>query len=120
MNLVVQGKLLAEFVAENGAKVQRVEIDQWQATLFPQGALHTEFNPLCTETIFVAAFANEDPGVQQAAQRLFDLDADLVQAAFKNDFTFNGEDINQFRNLIPANVALGVDSCLQRCGIQAK
>lgn len=29
----------------------------------------------------------------------------------------NGESIEQFRSMIPANVANGVDACLKKCGI---
>lgn len=116
-NLIVQGRLVTEFVAENGAPLIRNEISQYQATVFPQGALHTEYNPDCTPAVFAASFANEDPGVLQAAQSMFSLDADLIEAAFDSDFTFDGADINTFRSLIPANVALGVESCLQKCNI---
>lgn len=56
-------------------------------TVFPQGAIHTEFNPQCQPAVFVAGFANEDPGVQQSAQRLFELDDDVLEAAFASDFT---------------------------------
>lgn len=86
-------------------------------TVFPQGAIHTEFNPDCTNATFVAGFASEDPGVQQSAQRLFDLDDDLLTATFANDFTFQGSDIDLFRGHVPKNVALGVEECLKRCNI---
>jgi hypothetical protein len=118
MNIVVEGRLIAEYVAENGASIVRNVINTHQATVFPQGALHTEMNPDCFPATFVAGFASEDPGVQQTAQSLFDLDDDLLEAAFNSDFTFAGQDIDQFRALIPKNVALGVDSCLEKCGLR--
>jgi hypothetical protein len=120
LNIAVQGRLIAEFIAENGAPTIRNIIDTFQATVFPQGALHTEMNPDCEPATFVAGFASEDPGVQQAAQTLFDIDDDLLEAAFLSDFTFDGVDIDQFRALIPKNVALGVESCLQRCGLEKR
>jgi hypothetical protein len=89
-------------------------------TVFPQGAIHAEFNPDCTDAVFVAGFASEDPGVQQSAQRLFDLDDDLLEAVFANDFTFDGRDIDQFRSMIPKNVAHSVEQCLQRCNISKR
>ena len=120
INIVVQGALGTEYVLENGAPVIRNLLNQYQMTVFPQGAIHTEWNPNCDNAVFVAGFASEDPGVQQSAQRLFDLDDDLLMADLGNDLTFAGEDIDQFRSLIPANVALGVESCLARCGLQKR
>ncbi|KAL8997019.1 MAG: hypothetical protein Q9169_003609 [Polycauliona sp. 2 TL-2023] len=117
INLVVQGSLETEFTLENGARTIRNTLALHQMTAFPQGALHTEFNPTCDDAIFVAAFADEDPGVQQTAQTYFGLDREIVEAATGNDFTFEGKDIVEFRELIPANVAQGVESCLKRCGI---
>ncbi|KAL8733643.1 MAG: hypothetical protein Q9166_002053 [cf. Caloplaca sp. 2 TL-2023] len=88
-----------------------------QGSLQNGGALHTEFNPNCDDAIFVAGFASEDPGAQQVAQSYFGFDQDVVEAATGNDFTFEGKDVDTFRSLIPANVALGVESCLKKCGI---
>jgi hypothetical protein len=120
INVVVEGSLGTEYVLENGAPLIRNRLDKYQMTVFPQGSIHTEWNPDCTDAVFVAGFASEDPGVQQSAQRLYDLDDDVLQAAFANDFTFDGRDIDQFRNLIPANVANGVESCLAKCGISKR
>ena len=63
-NVVVEGTLVAEFTAENGARTVRNEVGRLQGTVFPRGALHTEFNPDCGNAVFVAGFADEDPGVQ--------------------------------------------------------
>ncbi|MCJ1416680.1 hypothetical protein MMC32_003018 [Xylographa parallela] len=120
INVVVQGALVAEFISENGAAPIINNLTQYQMTVFPQGALHTEFNPLCTPSVFVAGFASEDPGVQQAAQSFFGLESDIVKAALGGDGTVNGMDIDAFRGLVPKNVALGVESCLAACGIQKR
>ncbi|KAI4248459.1 MAG: hypothetical protein L6R40_001020 [Gallowayella cf. fulva] len=117
INIVVQGTLQTEFTLENGARTVHNTLNTRQMTVFPQGALHTEFNPNCDDAIFVAGFASEDPGVQQAAQTFFGFDQDVVEAATGNDFTFEGKEVSKFRSLIPANVALGVESCLKKCGI---
>jgi hypothetical protein len=117
----VQGRLGTEFIAENGHKTVKNELGQYQMTVFPQGAIHTEFNPDCTDAVFVAGFASEDPGVQQSAQRLFDLDDGLIKSAFGSGFAFtNGQDIDKFRSVIPKNVAKGVDECLKKCGISKR
>ncbi|KAL9013099.1 MAG: hypothetical protein Q9173_002177 [Seirophora scorigena] len=118
LNIVVQGTLETQFTLENGARTIHNTLGTNQMTAFPQGALHTEFNPNCDDAIFVAGFANEDPGVQQTAQTFFGLDQDVVEAAIGNDFTFEGKDIEQFRSLVPANVAEGVEQCLRKCFIQ--
>lgn len=117
LNLVVKGRLESQFVLENGARTVSNTIETMQMTVFPLGALHTEFNPDCTPATFVASFASEDPGVQQEAQAFFGLREDVIRAAIGNDFTFEGKDIEQFRHLIPANVALGVESCLKKCNL---
>ncbi|KAL8654765.1 MAG: hypothetical protein Q9210_001298 [Variospora velana] len=118
LNLVVRGTLETQFTCENGARTIHNTLGTNQMTAFPQGALHTEFNPNCEDAIFVAAFASEDPGVQQTAQTFFGFDQDVVDAAIGYDFTFEGKDVEQFRRLIPANVAQGVDRCLEKCPIQ--
>ncbi|KAI4127161.1 MAG: hypothetical protein LQ338_003338 [Usnochroma carphineum] len=118
INIVVQGTLQTQFTLENGARTVHNTLGTHQMTVFPQGALHTEFNPNCDNAIFVAGFASEDPGVQQGAQTFFGFDQDVVEAAVGNDFTFEGKDVDKFKKLIPANVALGVESCLKKCQIQ--
>ena len=115
INIVVQGTLQTQFTLENGARTVHNTLGTHQMTVFPQGALHTEFNPNCEQAIFVAGFASEDPGVQQGAQTLFGFDQDVIAAALGNDFTFEGKDVDTFRNLIPANVASGVEDCLKKC-----
>ena len=57
-----------------------------------------------------------DPGVEQSAQTLFELSPEVVQADL-GVTTLNGESINEFEANLPANVALGVRSCLKKCGI---
>jgi hypothetical protein len=119
INIVVKGRLGTEFIAENGARSIVDTLEKFQMTVFPQGAVHTEFNPDCTDAVFVAGFADEDPGVQQSAQTFFGLGGEIVEAALDVD-AINGESIETFRDRIPANVALGVDSCLKKCGIPKK
>ncbi len=54
---------------------------------------------------------------RQEAQTFFGFDAEAIEAAVGNGFTFEGGDDDKFRNAIPANVALGVESCLEKCSI---
>ena len=116
INVVVKGSLVTEFTLENGAHTVTNRLKENQMTVFPQGALHTEFNPGCTDALFVAGFASEDPGVQQAAQTFFGLNDDIVEAALGQD-TIDGATLEKFRSIIPPNVAEGVEKCLQQCHI---
>jgi len=120
LNLVVEGKLFASVTAENGVRHMNHTLNQWEMTVFPAGALHTEFNPECSPAVFVAAFGNEDPGVGQIAQEYFGLENEIVKGSAGGEVTVDGKDIDTFRSLIPANVAKGVDSCLAKCGIKKR
>ena len=120
INVVVQGALKAQFQLENGATNFISDLTQYQMTVFPMGAMHTEFNPLCTPSYFVAGFNSEDPGVMQIAQTFFNFEPDLVQAVLGGDGTVDGQDIEAYKAAIPKNVALGVEQCLQTCGISKR
>jgi hypothetical protein len=120
LNIVVLGRLMSSVTAENSARHMNHTMSQFPMTIFPQGALRTEFNPDCTEAVFVAAFPDKDPGVQQAAQTFFGLEDEIVQAALGGDGTVNGMDLDKFKAIIPANAALGVESCLQKCNISKR
>lgn len=119
INVIVQGRLGTEFIAENGARPIVNTLEKFQMTVFPKGAAHTEWNPDCEDAVFVAGFANEDPGVEQLAQTLFGFDTELVKADL-GVHTINGESIEEFKDQLPANVALGVESCLKKCKISKK
>ena len=118
LNVVVQGRLVTNFVLENGAKPVENTLEQYQMAVFPQGAIHQEFNPDCSPTVFVAGFNNEDPGVNTIAQNFFSLRPDVVTATLGGVQTLEGKDIESFRDFIPENIALGIDACLNKCGIK--
>lgn len=118
--VLISGSLSTQFILENGSRTVSTNLEPWQLTVFPQGSLHTQFNPECEPATFVASFASEDPGTRQEAQAFFGgLDEDVVKAAIGQGFAFEGKDVAKFVDLIPANVALGVQSCLKKCGIVA-
>jgi hypothetical protein len=96
INVVVQGKLGTEFIAEKDARAISGTLEKFQMTVFAMGATHTEFNPDCDDAVFVAGFASEDPGVEQLAQTLFSLDPKLVQVDLGVQ-TINGEDFEELR-----------------------
>ncbi|KUJ07612.1 spherulin-1B [Mollisia scopiformis] len=120
LNVVVEGRLFASVTAENGARHMNHTLEKYQMTVFPQGAIHTEFNPDCTPAVFVASFSNEDPGVGQIAQEYFGLEDEIVEATVGGEITVDGADIDIFRNKLPANVVIGVESCLAKCGISKR
>lgn len=118
--VLISGSLATQFILENGSRTVSTNLEPWQLTVFPQGSLHTQFNPECEPATFVASFASEDPGTRQEAQAFFGgLDEDVVKAAIGQGFAFEGKDVDKFVGLIPDNVALGVQSCLKKCGIVA-
>lgn len=120
INVVVQGRLVTNFLVENGVDSRSSLLSRFQMTVFPQGAMHTEFNPDCEDAVFVAGFNNVDPGVQQTAQTFFNLRPDISGATLGGLSHINGEDIETFRDMLPANVVLGIESCLKKCGISKK
>ncbi|KAJ6262095.1 Spherulin-1A [Drechslerella dactyloides] len=117
LNVVVVGSLVSSIILENGARVINSNFTTFQMHVFPQGAIHQEFNPDCGETIFVAGFNNEDFGTSQVADNFFRLPTDVVTAAVGGNIVVDGRDVDQFRSLIPKNVAIGVESCLKKCGL---
>jgi hypothetical protein len=84
---------------------------------FPQGALHLEFNPTCEEVVFLAAFNSEDPSINTPAESLFMLDDKFASLALGLEF-LPGANNDNFRTLVPATLAQGMESCLKRCGIE--
>lgn len=118
LNVIVKGRLVTNFQVENGVEPIANTMDTFQMSVFPQGAIHQEFNPDCEDAVFVAGFNNVDPGVEQVAQTFFNLRPDVVSATLGGVQTIDGADLESFREHIPANIALGIDACLNKCGIK--
>ena len=123
--MVVEGRLITEMVPENGVlnsngtrRVIRNEVGPFQMTTFYQGSIHAQFNPGCTNATFIAFFASEDFGTGQVLDETFTFTDDLIGASFGN--TIAGEDIDTVRKAIPISIALGVEQCLQQCGIRKR
>ena len=112
-NIAINGTLRAGMLEENGARFVMNTLNPGQATLFPRGAIHFEQNLGCDSVIFVAAFSDEDPGVSQVTN-LFSLPTDIVEGVLGAS---EGE-IEELMAGLPKNIALGVEECLQRCGIK--
>ena len=125
LQIVTQGRIYTEMVPENGVynndimadgrRVINNTINTFEMIPFYQGSVHTQFNPDCTNAIFVAAFASEDFGGGQVADELMGLSPDVVSATFGQ--AVDGADVAKFKSAIPASIATGVESCLKKCGI---
>ncbi|CAG8962048.1 hypothetical protein HYFRA_00005090 [Hymenoscyphus fraxineus] len=126
LQIVVKGRVITEMVPENGVfnvpgqpssgrRVIRNELGPFQMQPFYQGSVHSQYNPDCEEAQFVASFNSEDFGTGPVADELAALDAETFTAAFGE--AVNAEDLERFRRQIPASIALGVASCLQKCNL---
>lgn len=112
---LVNGQMDVGFIEENGARFVGNTLSQGQGTIFPKGSIHFQVNIGCEPITFVAALNDEDPGVNQVAQRFFGLPPDVVAA------TLGDVGIKEVVGLatgIPDNLAIGVDRCLQKCNLK--
>jgi len=113
---VVDGSQLeVGFIEENGARIVTNTISPGQGTIFPKGSIHFQQNLGCKPLTFVAALNNVDPGVLSAAQRYFGLPPDVVAASLGQ---VGLKEVSNLALNIPDNVAVGVQSCLDRCGLK--
>jgi len=129
---VVEGELEVGFVMENGlfaAAAKNINalafpfnttVQQFEATIFPQGSIHFQFNPTCERSIFVAALNSADPGTSQIAQNFFTLDEEIVDITLGVTADGNKLDpssVDQFRKNLPANLVRAVEVCKTKCGM---
>ncbi|CAM1511462.1 Fc.00g089750.m01.CDS01 [Cosmosporella sp. VM-42] len=125
LQIVTAGRLITEMVPENGVmdadgkrRVIRTELTANMMTPFFQGSIHTQYNPDCEPAVFVASFAAEDFGAGQIADETFALSDDVIAATFGQSIA--GEDIEKVRAAIPKSIALGVEECLNKCGLKKR
>ena len=112
-----QGTIFTQFIAESGAALVSNTLNTLGATLFPKGSIHLEYNPECTPAAFVAAFNNNDPGVSFVAANFFSLDDQVVIASLGGDAVVSGADLASIRHALPEGLAVSVEQCVQKCGI---
>ncbi|KAK3937549.1 hypothetical protein QBC46DRAFT_366137 [Diplogelasinospora grovesii] len=91
LQLVIQGRLVIKITPENG-----VLNANGNRRVIRNGLIHTQFNPDCTNIIFITSFASKDFSTGQILNQTF---------TFIND-TIAGENINA--------------QCLQQCGIKKR
>jgi len=119
---VVEGEVDFGFIIENGLVKEgpaeaRGHLNKFQGAVFPMGSIHYQVNPTCKPATFVATLNSEDPGTSQIAQNFFGLNGDVVEATLGFVQSFDGKDLETFRKMIPANIALGIEQCLKTCNI---
>ncbi|QDS69556.1 hypothetical protein FKW77_007891 [Venturia effusa] len=115
---VVDGALSTGMILENGfTKEITGTLNKLQGTVFPQGAIHYQFNPTCHDATFVATLNNEDAGTNSVAQGFFGLNGEVVNAALGFQSPIAGADIDKVRASIPLSLAQGVEQCLKTCKI---
>jgi len=112
---LVNGEMDAGFIEENGARFVVNTLSQGQGTIFPKGSIHYQINLGCDPITFIAALNDEDPGVNQVAQRFFGLPTDVVAATLGD---VGIQDVVKLATGLPDNLAIGVDRCLQKCNLQ--
>ncbi|KAJ7801766.1 hypothetical protein B0H14DRAFT_3092395 [Mycena olivaceomarginata] len=108
---VIDGILDTGLVQENGFNAE------YQATVFPMGSIHYQQNPTCSPAAFVAALNSEDPGRSDIATSYWMLPSDIVDAALGFPETIGSGNIDAWKSHLPVNLAAGVESCLQACGL---
>lgn len=106
------------FILENGFPIQQnTTLSQFQGTIFPEGAIHFQFNDDCQPAVFISALSNEDPGASSIAQNFFSLDPAIVEASLAFPSQIDASNFAQFKSAIPPPFALGSQECLTRCRI---
>lgn len=60
LNIMVHGRLVTNFITENRVKPVENTMTQWQMSVFPQGAIHGEYNPVSdlVSTLRLVPYAN--------------------------------------------------------------
>jgi hypothetical protein len=138
LTLVEGSNLEFGFVLENGL-VQAGEnpevagyLNKFEGTVFPQGSIHYQFNNNCEKATFFAALSSEDPGTNSAAQALYALNADVVNATLgfpswvliyyyllyttnNLNSSIDGKNIKDFGKYLPANLVQDIEVCLKKC-----
>ncbi|KAF2716415.1 RmlC-like cupin [Polychaeton citri CBS 116435] len=128
---VVQGSLKAGFMLENAFVTEEdkakkalttqisAELSAFEATVFPQGSIHFQFNDNCEPAAFVASLTSSDPGTSQIAQNFFFQDDEIVDIVLgKGEQTVDGANIEEFRSKLPSNLVRDMDKCMQRCNLK--
>ncbi|TVY17627.1 Spherulin-1A [Lachnellula arida] len=134
---VVQGQLIGGLVLEsvpdlsgraNDSEVNptlpepvvMANLTRYKGMLFPQGAVHFQFNPTCEPAVFAAAFDGEDAGRVQIANSFFSVrDDEVLGAALGYPEALDAREVGRLRGRIPDSFAELMESCAKRCHIRS-
>jgi oxalate decarboxylase/phosphoglucose isomerase-like protein (cupin superfamily) len=106
------------FVDANGTAIEtRATLGKRQGILFPQGAVHWQFNPTCNNLTAMASFDSSDPGFQFLSSSLFDLTEEVTAGALAWPKDIDGESLHKYKEKIPLAMIELADNCLQKCGL---
>jgi len=104
--------LLATVIPENGADPVSLQLGAGNVTILPAGSVHMVAGTGCQPTLIVASFNAESPGVLLFTNAYQAFDTETIDAAF------GGVGATVYdSSKIPANVIIGRDECLKKCGI---
>jgi len=113
------GRFETGFILENGLTTEfNTTLTQFQGTVFPQGSIHFQQNLECSPQVGISGLNSEDPGASSIAQNFFALDPAVIDATLGFPKQIDANNFAQFKNAIPTPFALGIESCLKRCGIK--
>ena len=109
----VNGTFETGFVDENGVREVHNKVHPGQATIFPIGSIQFQANLGCHPATFISVLSDEDPGVNSIAPNFYGIEHQTLSATLGG---VSDQELNNTLAGIPKNVALGLDSCLQKCG----
>ncbi|KAL3475853.1 RmlC-like cupin domain-containing protein [Aspergillus californicus] len=122
---LVSGHVLSEMIpqqgvtdADNNPRVIKTALTAGQMTIFPAGSFHTQINPDCESANFTAAFTSDEFAVSMVANQVFGFTDDVVAATFGQSIA--GEDLERVRDAIPTSLAIKVEACLSKCGLEKR
>jgi hypothetical protein len=106
------------FTDDSGTPIEvRATLGRGQGTLFPQGAIHWQFNPTCHNMTTVVTFSSADPGFQFLGTSLFDLTEEVYAGALGYPKNIDGESLEMWKKKIPFVKTPLPQECLKRCNL---
>lgn len=116
---VIEGNLTTQFIPESSSIVVTNVLPPNTATVFPQGVIHANFNPTCSEVKFITSFASSDSGISQT-RNFFLFNDDLVLGTLGGEKVISEDELTKIRADSDAKGAIQSEECLNRCGLKAR
>ncbi|OOF97519.1 hypothetical protein ASPCADRAFT_129201 [Aspergillus carbonarius ITEM 5010] len=123
---VTSGHLISSMIPEAGVlnanNTQRViqnDLYPGQVTIYPAGSFHTQVNPDCEPANFTATFTSDEFAVGLVAEQLFSFSDGVIARTFGGG-NLSESEIERLRGMIPEDMAIKVEECLGKCGLERK